>query len=93
MDYLELFNRLIDVARPVNAVKAQATSLDQNLKDTGLDSLDLLMVGIFLSDIYGVDEATAKAGKYDTVGDMVKYFESCATKHPKTVAEAMEAVK
>lgn len=93
MDYLELFNRLIDVARPVNAVKARATSLEQNLKDTGLDSLDLLMIGIFLSDIYGVDEETAKQGKFQTVGGMMHYFALYGTKKPQTVDEAMKDVQ
>jgi len=60
MDKLELFNALILVATPVNSNGAVATSLDQPLAETGLDSLDLLMMGIYLSDIYGVPEEIAK---------------------------------
>lgn len=93
MDYLELFNRLIALARPVNASKAEAKSLEQNLKDTGLDSLDLLMIGIYLSDVFGVDEETAKQGQFTTVGGMCHYFALYGTKKPQTVEEALKDVQ
>lgn len=92
MDYLELFNRLITVARPVNAHNAHAKTLEDNLKDTGLDSLDLLMVGIYLSDIYGVPESIAKEVKADNVGDFVKYFVEKQTKAPESVDSAIKSV-
>jgi acyl carrier protein len=93
MDKLQLFNELIGVVTPVNSMGAKAESLDQPLPETGLDSLDLLMMGIYLSDIYGVDEEIAKTMQPITVGDMFAFMEKHATKTPTDTASAMESVK
>jgi acyl carrier protein len=93
MDKLELFNALISVVTPVNSMGAKATSLDQPLKETGLDSLDLLMMGIYISDIYGVEEEIAKTMQPVTVGDMLDFMEQHATKKPISIEQAVESVK
>jgi acyl carrier protein len=93
MDKLELFNKLIAIVIPVNSMGATATSLDEPLAETGLDSLDLLMIGIYLSDIYGVDEEVAKTMQVTTVNDMFAFMEQHATKTPTNVQEALESVK
>jgi acyl carrier protein len=92
MDKLELFNGLIAIVTPVNSMGAEATSLDQPLAETGLDSLDLLMMAIYLSDIYGVPEEIAKTMEPITVGDMFVFMEQHATKTPTSIQEAMESV-
>jgi len=93
MDKLELFNGIITIVTPVNSMGAMATSLDQPLGETGLDSLDLLMMAIYLSDIYGVEEEVAKTMQPITVGDMFAFMEEHATKTPTSVREAMDSVK
>ena len=93
MDKIELFNGIIGVISPVNSMGAVATSLDQSLADTGLDSLDLLMMGIYLSDIYGVSEEIAKQMQPTTVGDMFVFMESHATNVPTDVKLALDSIK
>lgn len=93
MDKLELFNGLINIVTPVNSMGAEAKSLDQPLNETGLDSLDLLMMAIYLSDIYGVDEETAKTMQPMTVQDMFDFMEKHATKQPNNIHEAIESIK
>jgi acyl carrier protein len=93
MDKLELFNGIIGVITPVNSMGALATSLDQPLAETGLDSLDLLMMGIYLSDIYGVPEEVAKTMQATTVNDMFVFMEQQATKTPTNIREAIESIK
>jgi acyl carrier protein len=93
MDKLQLFNGLVMVVTPVNSMGATATSLDQPLAETGLDSLDLLMIGIYLSDIYGVSEEIAKTMQATTVNDMFVFMEQHATKTPTNIEEALESVK
>ena len=93
MDKLELFNGLIYIVTPVNSMGAEASSLDQALKETGLDSLDLLMMAIYLSDIYGVSEEIAKTMQPTTVGDMFTFMEEHATKTPTNIHDALESVK
>lgn len=92
MDYLELFNRLIAVARPVNASNAHAKTLEDTLKDTGLDSLDMLMIGVYLADIYGVPESIAKEAKGETVKDFINYFVEKQTKSPDSVDSAIKSI-
>ena len=94
MDKLELFNALIAVVTPVNSMGAKADSLDQPLNETGLDSLDLLMMGIYLSDIYGVEEEIAKTMQPLTVGDMFVFMEEHKTNEiPLTVKDALDKVQ
>ena len=93
MDHLKLFNEIIKIATPLNSNKAEATSLEQLLADTGLDSLDLLMVGIYLSEIFGVSEEIAKQMQPQTVGDMIAYMLEHKTKEPASVEEAIKSIQ
>lgn len=93
MDKLELFNGLINIVTPVNSMGAKAESMDDQLKETGLDSLDLLMIGIYLSDIYGVSEEIAKTMQPTTVNDMFVFMEEHATKTPTNLQEALDSVR
>ena len=93
MDYLKLFNEIIKIATPLNSNKAEATSLEQLLADTGLDSLDLLMVGIYLAEIFGVSEEIAKQVQAKTVGEMINYMHFNRTKEPASVEEAIKGIQ
>jgi acyl carrier protein len=94
MDKLELFNALILVVTPVNSMEAKAKALSDPLRETGLDSLDLLMMSIYLSDIYGVSEEIAKTMQPLTVNDMFVFMEQHKTKEPPaTVQEAIALVQ
>lgn len=94
MDKLELFNALIKVVTPVNSMGAKANSLDDPLGETGLDSLDLLMMAIYLGDIYGVSEEQLKLLQPITVKDMFDFMEQNKTKElPATVQAALELVQ
>lgn len=93
MDYLNLFNEIIKIATPLNSNKAEAKSLDQSLTDTGLDSLDLLMVAIYLAEIFGVNEEQAKQVQAKTVGEMVSYMHFYRTKEPSSIEEAIKGIQ
>ena len=93
MDYLHLFNEVIKVATPLNSNKATATSLDQLLIETGLDSLDLLMVTIYLAEIFGVSEEIAKQVQAKTVSELINYMHFNRTKEPVSVEEAIEGIQ
>ena len=76
-----------------NSNKATATSLDQLLIETGLDSLDLLMVTIYLAEIYGVSEEIAKQVQAKTVSELINYMHFNRTKEPVSVEEAIEGIQ
>lgn len=92
-DLLELLNGVIAVARPIGAKDIEVPSLDAEVKDTGLDSLDFLMVGVYLSDIYGVSEDDLKNMKADTIRQMFEYLNAHKTKEPASVSEALDMIR
>lgn len=89
MDKLELFNRVVNFARPAGGEKTVAKSLDDSYADVGVDSLDIIMICIYFSEIYGVDEETAKTLQPQNPRECVELFEKHATKHPATIEEAL----
>ena len=93
MDKIELFNALISIVTPVNSMGAKAEALSDPLSETGLDSLDILMMSIYLSDIYGVPEEIAKTMQPLTVNDMFVFMEQHATKTPTSVQESLDSIK
>lgn len=94
MDKLELFNKLARHIRPAYAEYKDVTSLDAELKDTGLDSLDFVMMGIYLATIYDVPEEISKDFAPTTVGQFFELNEAHKRQDPPATAdEAMEMVK
>jgi hypothetical protein len=51
------------------------------------------MMGIYLGDIYGVEEEIAKTMQPLTVNDMFVFMEEYATKIPTNLQEALDSVK
>ncbi len=95
-ELLLIMNGIVKVARPVSADELKIESLDTLIKDTGLDSLDFLMVGVYLSDIYGVSEEDVKLMKLteeSTIRDVFEFMFKHSTQTPKTVEKALENVK
>jgi acyl carrier protein len=95
-ELLEIIKHVVKLARPVSADEMVVDTLDTLLKDTGLDSLDFLMVGVYMSDIYGVSEEdikTMQMTETSTIRDLFKFMQDHATKHPATVKEALENIE
>ena len=93
MDKLELFNETIKRARPVSGDEVKAKSLDQPLNEIGIDSLDIIMISVYFSEIYGVSEEKAKELQPTTPGQFFELYEQHATKHPKTIQEALDNIE
>jgi len=93
MEKIELFNALARKARPAHADYTPIESLDIPWPETGLDSMDAMMVVIFLSDIYGIDEQTSKEMQFTTPAELFALVDQHKTKEPATLEEAMEHVQ
>ena len=95
-EQLSLMQSIVKLARPVTADEVKYDNgLDTEIKDTGLDSLDLIMVSVYLSELYGVPEEIAKTmTEVVTLRDIFTFMESHHTKEvPNTAAECMELIK
>lgn len=93
MNDLELFNKLARLARPAHVSYEPITSLDVPLAETGLDSMDGLLLSIFYADIYGVPEPVAKEFSFTTPAELIALIKQHKTKEPASVEEAMEQVQ
>lgn len=93
MDFLQLFNEVAKIAKPININKAEAKYYDQPLSETGFDSLDFVLIGVYLSDIFGVSEETLQEMKPETVKDMMEFMIKHSTLNPKTIEEALASIK
>lgn len=93
LNFVELFNRVVDLAKPVSAAGSHASSLEDKFVDLGIDSLDTIMLSIYFGDIFGVEEATMKEMQVRTLGDLKAFLEQHATRNPQTMEEALENVQ
>lgn len=87
MDKLALFNALVKVVRPAFSDYIPQTTLQVKFPDTGLDSLDALMMTIYLSDIYGIPEEVAKQFSFSTLEELFVLLEKNATRTPVSVVD------
>ncbi len=92
MDFLELFNAVAKAVRPAYQDYTPVTDLDMPMTETGLDSMDSLMMGIFFCDIYGISEEVGKEMKPTTPREFQTFLEQHKTKTPNSVEEAIKGV-
>lgn len=94
MDFIKLFNMVSDVARPVHAGEEPAKSMTDTLQDIGIDSLDGLVMTMYLCELYGIPEDDETKSWHPTsVQEVFDYLERRKTKEPASVEEAREAIK
>lgn len=91
MDFLKLFNEVAKVAKPTHT-DLNITDPDEPLKSV-LDSLDNLMIGIFLCDIYGISEEVGKTCQATTVNEYLNFVNTNKTKEPESLEKAVESIK
>lgn len=92
MDFLELMNAVAEIATPSYASKEQVSSMDVPFKDTALDSLDVVMCGVYLCDLYGIPAEAAKNLYPATPRELHAFLMAHQTKIPTSVAEALEEI-
>lgn len=106
MDKIELLNQIISIAKPAGLKKPEISSLEDNLLDLGLDSLDTFLLTVYLGDVYGVDETKLRDLRPETitisegatrrvlkVSRMFEFMEEHKTKEPATLEEALGNIK
>ncbi len=92
-DFLRLFNVAALASKTPNNPPDEATSLDATFADLGIDSLDAMIVGMYLCDVYKVPEEVGKTLRPKTVGEFKQLLEQAATVTEINVEEAIESIK
>ena len=93
MDFLDLFNKVARFAKPAHS---DFTPLDSSLTpftETELDSMDMLIVAMYFSEIYGISDEDSKTLMPKTVAEMKELIDKLKTKDPESVEAAMGSIK
>ena len=93
MNFIEIFNYVAKIARPAHAKQSIAESMEDLFEDIGLDSLDGLVMLMYLTDIYGIDEATSKEWSPKSVQEVYDLLMAHKTKDPESMEEVVEVCK
>jgi acyl carrier protein len=78
-DFFRLFNACARLAKTPNNPPIPAGSLDDLLPDLNIDSLDTLVLGMYLCDAFGVPEEVGKTMQVRSVGDFKAFLVANAT--------------
>jgi len=94
MDFVELFNQIATVVKTGKSRKCNiyATGELDRLSDLELDSLDYIMLFVYLADIYNIPEQIAKQLEPKTVRDIKDFVALHKTRDPQTIEEAISYV-
>lgn len=93
MDFLDLFNKVARFAKPSHSDFTPLDSLSTPFTETELDSMDMLIVALYFSEIYGIGDEDSKSLLPKTVAEMRDLVNKLKTCEPASVAEAMDSIK
>jgi hypothetical protein len=89
MNFIELFNAVARVAKPMSPDYNLAGSLDDKFQDIDVDSLDCMLIGMYLCDIYGISEEVSKGLNPTNMQEMYDLLMLHKTKEPTSVEQAI----
>jgi len=78
-DFFRLFNACARLAKTPNNPPIPAGSFHDLLSDLNIDSLDSLVLGMYLCDAFGVPEEVGKTMQVRSVGDFKAFLVANAT--------------
>ena len=93
IDFLELLNKVARVARPAHHEFVPITDMNLKFTESCLDSLDMLMVGMYMSEIYDIEDAIAKELRPETPAQMLEEIVKYKKRDPESVEAAVEMIK
>jgi hypothetical protein len=93
MDFLELLNKVARVARPAHHEYTPIESMDTKFAESDLDSLDMLMVGMYMAMIYDIDDEIAKELMPETPAQMLEEINKHKSRDPESIEAALEMIQ
>jgi len=89
-EFIELLNEVAKKARPFNSEVRRIDSMEMILKETGLDSLDMLMCVVYLCEIYDVEDEKSKEMLGTTPQELLDFLKEWGRRQPVDIAQARE---
>ena len=93
MDFLELFNQVARFAKPAHSDFTPLASSFTAFTETELDSMDMLIVAMYFSEIYGISDEDSKSLMPKTVAEMWDLIFKLKTKDPESIEAAMKSIQ
>ena len=92
-DFIRLFNACATLAKTPTNPPIAAGSLDDLFPDLNIDSLDGIILGMYLCDAFGVPEEIGKTMQVRSVGDIKAFLLANATVGAIDVDKVIENLK
>ena len=92
-DFFRLFNACARLAKTPNNPPIPAGSMHDLLPDLNIDSLDSLVLGMYLCDAFGVPEEVGKTMQVRSVGDFKAFLVANATVEQIDVENVISELK
>lgn len=89
-EFIQLLNEVAKKAKPFHNELNSIDTMDQILKDTGLDSLDSLMCVVYLCEIYDVEDEKSKEMLGENPQDLLDFLKEWGRRQPTDIVQARE---
>jgi acyl carrier protein len=89
-EFIQLLNDVAKKAKPFNSELKPIDSMDMILKETGLDSLDMLMCVVYLCEIYDVEDEKSKEMLGTTPQELLDFLKEWGRRQPADLVQAKE---
>ena len=93
MNFIQFFNELAIIVDPNLRGRKLPTNEHESLCDTDVDSLNRVMISVYLCDFYGINEEVGKTMPLTTVATVQTFLEANKTKEPASFEEALGEVR
>lgn len=93
MDFLELTNKVARLAKPAHAEFYPLESIHDSFTDGNLDSMDVLILCMYMAELYGVSDEASKTMQPKSPNELLLFLSDHGTKQPSSVDEALESIK
>lgn len=93
MNFLDLLNMVAREARPAHHTLSPMTDMETPFTETEIDSLDGLMIVMYMSIIYGIEDDLVKEFHPETPQILFDFLEQHKTQNPESIEHAKELIK
>jgi acyl carrier protein len=91
-EFVKLFNLIVRAAKPINPTYDLAKSLDDKFVDIEIDSLDSLLILVYVCELFAIDEELGKSFSPATIGELRDLVIQHKTREPESIEQAIKEV-
>jgi acyl carrier protein len=92
MNFLDLLNRVTVLAKPAHHDFTPLDNMATPFTETEIDSLDGMMIVMYIAIIYGIPDDDVKEFTSATPQELFDFVEQHKTKTPESIEQAMSEV-